>query len=73
MDVAALRSGLLAWYDTQARSLPWRVGPHDRAAGVAPDPYRVWLSEVMLQQTTTPHAAPYFLEFTRRWPTVSDL
>ncbi len=37
------------------------------------DPYRVWLSEVMLQQTTVPHATPYFLAFTTRWPTVSDL
>lgn len=73
MDVPALRSALLAWYDAQARSLPWRVGPAERAAGVRPDPYRVWLSEVMLQQTTVPHAAPYFLGFTSRWPTVSDL
>jgi len=70
---AALRPALLHWYDANARDLPWRVGPHERAAGVAPDPYRVWLSEVMLQQTTVPHAAPYFLEFTRRWPTVADL
>jgi A/G-specific adenine glycosylase len=68
-----LRRQLLAWYDANARALPWRVGPADRAQGVVPDPYRVWLSEIMLQQTTVPHAAPYFLEFTRRWPTVQDL
>jgi A/G-specific adenine glycosylase len=49
------------------------VGPAERRAGVAPDPYRVWLSEVMLQQTTVPHATPYFLKFTRTWPTVVDL
>lgn len=73
VDVAALRSALLAWYDAEARVLPWRVGPAAQAAGASPDPYRVWLSEVMLQQTTVPHAAPYFLEFTRRWPTVTDL
>jgi A/G-specific adenine glycosylase len=73
IDAAAIRRPLLAWYDAQARLLPWRVGPAERRAGVRPDPYRVWLSEVMLQQTTTPHAAPYFLEFTRRWPTVSAL
>ncbi len=73
MDPAALRAALLAWYDDHARALPWRVGPARRAAGVRPDPYRVWLSEVMLQQTTVPHATPYFLGFTRRWPTVSDL
>jgi A/G-specific adenine glycosylase len=68
-----LRAKLLAWYDAHARDLPWRVRPKARAAGVRADPYRVWLSEVMLQQTTVPHAAPYFLDFTRRWPTVSDL
>jgi A/G-specific adenine glycosylase len=67
----ALRSQLLAWYDANARDLPWRVGP--RARGVRADPYRVWLSEVMLQQTTVPHATPYFLKFTARWPTVTDL
>jgi A/G-specific adenine glycosylase len=68
-----LRAELLAWYDAHARDLPWRVPPADRAAGRRPDPYRVWLSEIMLQQTTVPHAAPYFLAFTRRWPTVTDL
>lgn len=73
MPPDALRSALLAWYDAQARDLPWRVSPPARAAGVRPDPYRVWLSEVMLQQTTVPHASRYFTEFTRRWPTVADL
>jgi A/G-specific adenine glycosylase len=68
-----IRARLLAWYDANARDLPWRTGPAAGAAGVRSDPYRVWLSEVMLQQTTVPHAAPYFLTFTRRWPTVSDL
>src|SRR5580658_9959914 len=68
-----LRPPLLAWYDANARELPWRVRPADRAAGQRPDPYRVWLSEIMLQQTTVPHATPYFLDFTRRWPTVRDL
>jgi A/G-specific adenine glycosylase len=72
-DVSAARRKLLDWYDSQARTLPWRVGPAERKAGVRPDPYRVWLSEVMLQQTTTPHAAPYFLTFTQRWPTVTAL
>ncbi len=68
-----IRSRLLAWYDANARVLPWRIGPQDHAAGIRADPYRVWLSEVMLQQTTVPHATPYFLAFTRRWPTVVDL
>lgn len=69
----SIRARLLAWYDENARDLPWRVGPAAHAAGVRADPYRVWLSEVMLQQTTVPHAAPYFLKFTARWPTVTDL
>ncbi|MEO8114950.1 MAG: A/G-specific adenine glycosylase, partial [Phenylobacterium sp.] len=68
-----LRQRLLAWYDANARALPWRVGPADHARGVRADPYRVWLSEVMLQQTTVPHATPYFLDFTRRWPAVEAL
>ena len=73
MKPDALRAQLLAWYDANARDLPWRVRPQGRAAGRRADPYRVWLSEVMLQQTTVPHATPYFLKFTARWPTVSDL
>ncbi|HTK33959.1 MAG TPA: A/G-specific adenine glycosylase [Caulobacteraceae bacterium] len=73
MNTRSLRRALLSWYDANARRLPWRVGPADRRAGVRPDPYRVWLSEVMLQQTTVPHATPYFLGFTERWPTVSAL
>ncbi len=72
-DRDGIRSALLAWYDAQARDLAWRTSPGARRAGVRSDPYRVWLSEVMLQQTTVPHATPYFLSFTRRWPTVSDL
>ncbi|KQT54982.1 A/G-specific adenine glycosylase [Aureimonas sp. Leaf454] len=64
---------LLAWYDRHARALPWRVGPAERAAGVAPDPYRVWLSEVMLQQTTVAAVKTYFETFTLTWPTVADL
>lgn len=61
------------WYRRHARVLPWRVGPAERDAGVRPDPYRVWLSEVMLQQTTIPHAKPYFERFVARWPTVGAL
>ena len=73
MNPKTLRAHLLAWYDANARELPWRVGPRAHAAGHRADPYRVWLSEVMLQQTTVPHATPYFLKFTARWPTVGDL
>ena len=68
-----IRSSLLVWYDAHGRSLAWRVGPKDGAQGMRADPYRVWLSEVMLQQTTVPHATPYFLSFTQRWPTVEVL
>jgi A/G-specific adenine glycosylase len=70
---APLRRSVLAWYDAHARTLPWRIGPAARKAGARPHPYRVWLSEIMLQQTTVAHAAPYFLEFTWRWPTVEAL
>lgn len=64
---------LLAWYDNHARDLPWRVGPAERARGVRPDPYRVWLSEIMLQQTTVAAVRAYFHTFTTRWPTVAAL
>ena len=66
-------TALLEWYDANARTLPWRVGPADRSAGVRPDPYRVWLSEIMLQQTTVAAVRGYFGRFTRRWPDVDAL
>jgi len=47
-----IAKALLDWYDRHARVMPWRTGPAERASGERPDPYRVWLSEVMLQQTT---------------------
>jgi A/G-specific adenine glycosylase len=59
---------LLAWYDGHARALPWRAKP-----GETPDPYRVWLSEIMLQQTTVAAVAPYFAVFVARWPTLAAL
>ncbi|WP_084391500.1 A/G-specific adenine glycosylase [Henriciella pelagia] len=68
-----LSDALLDWYSAHARDLPWRIGPAQRAKGIPADPYRVWLAEIMLQQTTVPHAARYFEAFTRRWPTVVDL
>jgi A/G-specific adenine glycosylase len=61
-------AALLAWYDRHRRDLPWRAPP-----GARPDPYRVWLSEIMLQQTTVITVAPYFDRFVARWPTVSSL
>ncbi|WP_408637138.1 A/G-specific adenine glycosylase [Pseudosulfitobacter koreensis] len=53
--------------------MPWRTPPADKRAGVRPDPYAVWLSEVMLQQTTVAAVTAYFNRFTMRWPTVADL
>ncbi|SMX40699.1 A/G-specific adenine glycosylase [Maliponia aquimaris] len=64
---------LLDWYDRHARALPWRVSPRDRAQGILPDPYRVWLSEIMLQQTTVAAVRDYFHAFTTRWPTIAAL
>jgi A/G-specific adenine glycosylase len=68
-DASTTAPALLAWYDRHARNLPWRAPP----GTPPPDPYRVWLSEVMLQQTTVAAVIPYFAEFTRRWPTVAAL
>ncbi|GAA0537717.1 A/G-specific adenine glycosylase [Rhizomicrobium palustre] len=59
---------LLAWYDRHRRVLPWRALPGKKA-----DPYRVWLSEIMLQQTTVQAVGPYFKDFLSRWPRVEDL
>lgn len=70
---APLSDILLDWYDVHARHMPWRVSPQDRKAGHLPDPYRIWLSEVMLQQTTVATVRDYFERFTTRWPTVAHL
>jgi A/G-specific adenine glycosylase len=59
---------LLAWWDANRRELPWRAAP-----GETPDPYRVWLSEILLQQTTAAAAAPYYARFLKRWPRVEAL
>ena len=64
---------LLQWYDINAREMPWRTPPAEKQAGVKPDPYRVWMSEIMLQQTTVATVRDYFIRFTKRWPTVDDL
>lgn len=73
MRDAAVSEQLLAWYDGAARVMPWRIGPAARAAGARPDPYRIWLSEVMLQQTTVAAVSGYFTRFVTRWPSVQDL
>ncbi len=64
----AVTTELLAWYDRHRRALPWRSRPGER-----PDPYAVWLSEIMLQQTTVAAVKPYYAKFLARWPTVAAL
>ncbi|HET6765419.1 MAG TPA: A/G-specific adenine glycosylase [Longimicrobiaceae bacterium] len=64
----SVREGLLAWYDAHRRELPWRAGAHE-----TPDPYRVWLSEVMLQQTRVETVRPYFQRWVERFPTLDAL
>ena len=64
---------LLDWYDAHGRDLPWRIRPAARVAGQVADPYRIWLSEVMLQQTTVAAVKAYFARFTTLWPTVQAL
>lgn len=66
-------SQLLAWYDRHARLMPWRIAPRDRQCDVMPNPYHVWLSEVMLQQTQVATVAGYFEKFLQKWPTLNDL
>ena len=70
---ASISDNLLAWYDKHARDLPWRVPPGNAAPNDPAWPYRVWLSEVMLQQTTVAAVKPYFAKFTATWPTVEAL
>ncbi|MFM6853813.1 MAG: A/G-specific adenine glycosylase [Sphingopyxis sp.] len=65
-----VQSAILAWYRAHARVLPWRAPP---GANARTDAYHVWLSEIMLQQTTVAAVAPYFVRFTTRWPTLADL
>jgi A/G-specific adenine glycosylase len=64
----ALVARLLDWYDRHRRRLPWRALPGETA-----DPYRVWLSEIMLQQTTVAAVGPYFHKFLKKWPTMKAL
>lgn len=70
---ASISHDLLHWYDDHARELPWRNPPGAALPDDPAWPYRVWLSEVMLQQTTVAAVKPYFEAFTKRWPTVDAL
>ncbi|MGE0736442.1 MAG: A/G-specific adenine glycosylase [Alphaproteobacteria bacterium] len=67
---------ILDWYDRHHRRLPWRAAPGAKDARRAiprPDPYKVWLSEIMLQQTSVATVGAYFMRFVERWPTVAAL
>ncbi len=68
LEASELPARLLDWYDRHRRDLPWRAAP-----GVAADPYHVWLSEIMLQQTTVATVGTYFGRFVTRWPSVASL
>ncbi len=72
-DELQMADDLLAWYDANARELPWRMPPLRSRAGELPDPYHVWLSEIMLQQTGVVTVREYFLRFLARWPDVAAL
>lgn len=67
-DINTFRSLILEWYDRHRRVLPWRAH-----TGVTPEPYHVWLSEIMLQQTVVAAVVPYFLKFIETWPDIRDL
>ncbi len=66
-QISLFQKKLLAWYDAEGRTLPWRY------KGTPADPYKVWISEIMLQQTTVGSVMGYFHEFTSKWPTLQDL
>ncbi|WP_341760287.1 A/G-specific adenine glycosylase [Candidatus Endowatersipora endosymbiont of Watersipora subatra] len=64
---------ILAWYNKNFRKLPWRIGPYEQKVGKKPNVYNVWLSEIMLQQTTIRTVKPYYHKFLELWPSISDL
>jgi len=68
INIDAFRDAILSWYDRHRRVLPWRAGK-----GAKSNPYHVWLSEIMLQQTTVVTVGPYFMKFIEKWPGVHDL
>jgi A/G-specific adenine glycosylase len=73
LNASQIKTDLLAWYDASQRRLPWRSPSDQKGGGQQADPYRVWLSEIMLQQTVVATVIPYFQRFTARWPTVEAL
>ena len=73
IEMATITKNLLEWYFKNGRILPWRVSPKDAETGENPDPYKVWISEIMLQQTTVSAVIPYFEKFIKRWDSVEKL
>ena len=67
LHINRFRKRILNWYDKNQRELPWRV-----SGGIEADPYQVWLSEIMLQQTVVNAVIPYFIKFIKKWPTIHD-
>lgn len=72
LEINSFRKKILSWYDKHQRHLPWRAVSNGKVTQ-KPNPYFVWLSEIMLQQTTVITVGPYFQKFTSKWPTVHDL
>ena len=73
IEMAIITKTLLKWYIENGRILPWRVNPKDAEAGQTPDPYKVWISEIMLQQTTVNTVLPYFSKFLKKWDCIDKL
>ncbi len=73
IEMAIIAKNLLKWYTENGRILPWRVNPKDAEAGQTPDPYKVWISEIMLQQTTVNTVIPYYKEFIKKWDCIDKL
>ena len=73
INIDDFRGIVLSWYDKHQRTLPWRMSTKAKSKGQTPNPYHVWLSEIMLQQTTVPTVGKYFEKFTTIWPTIEDL
>ena len=71
--MAIVTKNLLAWYNDNGRKRPWRVSPKDANLGKVPDPYKIWISEIMLQQTTVSAVIPYFKEFVKKWNCINKL
>ena len=68
-----LCTSLLKWYDKEARKLPWRIPPELTKKGIKNDPYKIWISEIMLQQTGVKTVQTYYMKFINKWPKIQNL